>query len=141
MKDLGYQSDRLQPDQLVLPKWVKVTKNRFDKIQSIVTGAKNSKLKTSVDNKIITLNSIEELIKDIASIKLKYKETENRYNAIRGNYISRIVVLKEYTKNQNKILDIFIVLKEIFVGSKTYHDEIDDKADDEIDDARNYRYV
>ena len=98
MKDLRYQSDRLQPDQLVLPKWVKVTKNRFDKIKIIVTGAKNNKLKTSLDNKIITLNSIEELIKVIASIKLKYKETKNRCNAIIDNYISKIVVLKNIPK-------------------------------------------
>ena len=45
LKDLDYQPDKLQPDQLVLPKQVKVTKNRFDEIQSIVTDAKKNKLK------------------------------------------------------------------------------------------------
>ena len=34
LKDLDYQ-----PDQLVLPKWVKVTINRFNEIQSLVTEA------------------------------------------------------------------------------------------------------
>ena len=27
LKDLDYQTDQLQPDELVLPKWVKVAKN------------------------------------------------------------------------------------------------------------------
>ena len=56
MKDLDYQSDDLQPDetkpdQLRLPKWVKVSKERFNEILSIVTEAKNNKLKTSVDKR------------------------------------------------------------------------------------------
>ena len=63
LKGLDYQPDhlqpdqlqpeQLQPDQLVLPKWVKVTKSRLGKIQSIVTDAKNNKLKTSVNKKNI----------------------------------------------------------------------------------------
>ena len=56
-------------------------------MKSIVTEAKNNKWKTSVDNKIITVNSIEEFIKDIVSRKLKYEEAKNRYKAIIDNYI------------------------------------------------------
>ena len=50
LKDLDYQPDELQPDQLVL-EMSKVTKNRFDEIQSIVTEGKSNRLKTSLDKK------------------------------------------------------------------------------------------
>ena len=43
------QPDKLAPDELVLPKWVQVTKNRFDEIQSMGTEAKKNKLKTNVE--------------------------------------------------------------------------------------------
>ena len=42
LKDLDYQPDQLQPDQLVLPKWEKVAINRFNEIQSLVTEAKKN---------------------------------------------------------------------------------------------------
>ena len=74
-------TDQLQPDQLKsgklwLPKWVKVNKERFNEILSIVTEAKSNKLKTSVDKNIITVNSVEELVKDIAIKKLNLKKRQ-----------------------------------------------------------------
>ena len=74
-------TDQLQPDQLKsgklwLPKWVKVNKERFNEILSIVTEAKSNELKTSVDKNIITVNSVEELVKDIASKKLNLKKRQ-----------------------------------------------------------------
>ena len=74
-------TDQLQPDQLKsgklwLPKWVKVNKERFNEILSVVTEAKSNKLKTSVDKNIITVNSVEELVKDIASKKLNLKKRQ-----------------------------------------------------------------
>ena len=74
-------ADQLQPDQLKsgklwLPKWVKVNKERFNEILSIVTEAKSNKLKTSVDKNIITVNRVEELVKDIASKKLNLKKRQ-----------------------------------------------------------------
>ena len=47
----------------MLPKWVKLTKNRFNGIHSIITGAKKNKLKTSVDGKKFTLDNAESLLK------------------------------------------------------------------------------
>ena len=55
-------------------------------------------------------NSINELIKDIASRKDKYKEIKDKYNAIIDNDVSKIVSLKTYTKNENKTLDIVTLL-------------------------------
>ena len=81
LKDLDYQPDQPQqsdqpqpPHKLKLPKWVKVTESRFDEIQSIATEAKNNKLKASVGKKVVMVNSMEELIKDIASRKIKSKK-------------------------------------------------------------------
>ena len=48
----------------MLPKWVKLTKNRFNGIHSIITEAKKNKLKTSVDGKKKnTLDNAESLLK------------------------------------------------------------------------------
>ena len=55
-------------------------------------------------------NSMNELIKDIASRKDKYEEIKDRYNAIIDNGISKIVSLKIYAKNENKKLDIVTLL-------------------------------
>ena len=75
-----------------------------------MTEAKNNGLKTDVDRKTIMANSMNELIKDIASRKDKYEEIKDRYNAIIDNDISKIVSLKTYTKNENKTLDIVTLL-------------------------------
>ena len=105
----------------MLPKWVKVTKNRFDEIQSIATEAKNNKLKTTIGGKNITINSAEELIKDTASRKTECKKALERYNAILDSGVNKIINLKYiHTKNQNRILDIFSMLREIFTGSDVY---------------------
>ena len=58
----------------MLPKWVKVPKNRVDEIQSIVTEAKNNKSKTNVGKIVITVNNREELIKDTACGKIEKKK-------------------------------------------------------------------
>ena len=54
----------------------------------------------------------------------------DRLNAILDNASSKIAGLKRYTKNQNKILIIFMLLKEIFTELKT-----DEEADDEQPDT------
>ena len=70
MKDLDYLPDQLQPDELVLPKWVKVTKNRFNGIGSIITEVKKNKSKTIVDGKEFTLDNAESLLKVISNGKI-----------------------------------------------------------------------
>ena len=82
MKDLDYQPDQLQADQLVLPKWIEVKKDSFHGIQIIGTKAKKNKLKTSVNKEVIMVNNMEELIKDIVSGKIKQQYTKDRFNTI-----------------------------------------------------------
>ena len=55
------------PDQLKLPKWVNVSKERFNEILSTITKAKDDGLKTNVDGREITLVNAESLLKGIAS--------------------------------------------------------------------------
>ena len=60
------------PDQLKLPKWVNLTKERFNEILSINTKAKNNGLKTNVDGRDITLDNAESLLKGY-SVKKQIK--------------------------------------------------------------------
>ena len=55
------------PDQLKQPKWVYVSKERFNEILSTITKVKNDGLKTNVHGREITLDNAESLLKDIAS--------------------------------------------------------------------------
>ena len=52
-----------------LPKWVEVSKERFNEIPSTITKAKNDGLKTDVDGREITLDNAESLLKSIVSKK------------------------------------------------------------------------
>ena len=72
--NLDYQPDQLQqPDQpqQLIPKWVKVTKSRFDEIKSITT---ENRKKTIIDKKEITLDNPEKLVGDIVSRKVNKKK-------------------------------------------------------------------
>ena len=53
LKDLNYQPDQSQPDQIVLRKLVKVSKERSNEILDTVTEAKKNKLNTTWAKKYI----------------------------------------------------------------------------------------
>ena len=56
-----------QPGRLMLTKWVKVSKERFNEIRSAVTGAKSNRFKTNADGTEITLDNVESLLKGIGN--------------------------------------------------------------------------
>ena len=56
-----------QPDRLMLPKWVKVNKKRFNEILSTVTETKTNGFKTNVDGREITLDKTKSLLKDLGN--------------------------------------------------------------------------
>ena len=58
------------PDELKLPKWVNVSKERFNGILSAIAKGKNDGLKTSAGGREITLDNAESLLKGIASRKI-----------------------------------------------------------------------
>ena len=71
LKDLDYQLD--QPQQ---------TKNRFNEIQSKITEAKDNGLSTKINNKKITMNNEEKLVKDIVSGIINKNEARHMYDVI-----------------------------------------------------------
>ena len=97
----------------MLPTWVKVTKNCRWK---------------EYNNK-----NIERKAKDIASGKTRHKKAQDRCKVIIDNYVSKIINSKKIYKKPKKILNVFRMLKKIFVGSRAYDDETDDEADGKTD--------
>ena len=71
LKDLDYQLD--QPQQ---------TKNRFNEIQSKITEAKGNGLSTKINNKKITMNNEEKLVKYIVSGIINKNEARHMYDVI-----------------------------------------------------------
>ena len=65
-----------QQDELKLPKWVNVSKERFNRILSTITEAKKDGLKTSVNGRETTLYKAEHLLKDLASGKIDVRRVQ-----------------------------------------------------------------
>ena len=101
-----------KPNRLMLPKWVKVSEERFNEIVSTVTKGKNEGLKTNVDGREITLDNTENLLKDLGNGILDGHEFKNRYNDI-ANDVKAIVNKSPLTRSQNKMLENLLLLKEI----------------------------
>ena len=104
-------------DRLMLPKWVKVSEERFNKILSTVSKAKNKGLQANVDGREITLNNAESLLKDLDNGILDGREFKNRFNNI-TNDVEAIVNKPRLTRSQNKMLET-LLLKEILKPKKS----------------------
>ena len=85
---------------------------RFNEILSTVTKAKNEKLRTNVDGREITLDNTESLLKDLDKGILDEHQFKNRQNDI-ANDIEPIVNKPIITRNQEKMVEIMLLLKEI----------------------------
>ena len=114
-----YQSDKAdkadqsqQSDQLMLPRWVKVTKGSFDEIKNVITKSKDSGLVTTIGKKIIKLSYAKELVKRIISGKFDNSEVRNMDNNIAddANALSKL----NTTENRKKMLHILRSCKNIF---------------------------
>ena len=115
-----------QPGRLMLPKWVKVSEERFNEILSTVTKAKNEGLKTNVDGREITLDNTENLLKDLGNGILDGDHFKNRYNNI-ANDVEAIVNKALITRSQAKVVEILSLLKKILKSKKS--DEQPDTTD------------
>ena len=101
-----------QPDELKLPKWVKVSKKRFNEILSKVTKAKNEELKIIVDGTEITLDNTECLLKNLGNGILDRYEFKREYNNISDD-VEAIVNKPIITRNQEKMAEIMSQLTHI----------------------------
>ena len=71
-----------KPDRLMLPKWIKVSEERFKEILSTVTKAKNEGLKANGGRREIALVNTERLLKDLGSGKIDKREFRKKHNII-----------------------------------------------------------
>ena len=111
--------------KLRLPKWTKVSEKRFNEILNTITEAKNNRLRANINGKEITLDKAENLLKDIASGKINGHEFKEKYNDI-VNDVTLVLDKAKPTKNQNNIVEILLLLTEIF---KPRDNKIDEKPD------------
>ena len=106
-----------QPDELKLPKWVKVTKQRFDVIKKEVQNAKKKKNLQARPNcsRLVTSSESDKLLQDIEHGKITYEEALKKMTNIYDD-ISMFLKLDSFTSNQSKILSILFMEFEIFTG-------------------------
>ena len=110
-----------QPGRLMLLKWVKVSKKRFNEILSTVTKAKSEGQRTNVDEREITLDNTESLLKDLGNAIL------DGHNIV--NDVKAIVDKPIITRNQEKMVEIMTLSKEIPKPSNKKYDEQPDTTD------------
>ena len=73
-----------QPDESNLPKWVKVSKQRFDVIKMKVQNAKTNNLQARPKgSKVININKSNKLFHEIGKCQITYEEALNRIENIR----------------------------------------------------------
>ena len=98
-----------------IPKWVQVSKERFDFIKLKINTNKN--LTTMINNKRYTLNDAKQLVNKIAEQKIGKNNAIKEYNNL-VNKAEKIAELRS-TEPRQKMLKIFNYLVEIFNGQTT----------------------
>ena len=105
-----------QPDELKLPKWVKVGKKRFDIIKSKVQNAKNNYLQVRPNqSKVLNFNKSNKLFNKIENSKITYEEALKRIKNICSNN-NKIISMQTLKLNQINVLNILFMVNEIFTG-------------------------
>ena len=115
-------------DKLKLPKWIKVSENRFNEILSIITGAKSNGLNANADGEEITLDKAESLLKDISSKKMNGHEFKKKYNDILED-VTKILNKQPLTTNEESMIKNLSLLEETI--------KLNDKKTDEQPDTAN----
>ena len=95
-----------------LPKWVGVSKERFNEILGTVTEAKNDGFITNVDGREITLDNAESLLKGIASGKINGNEFKRENNDIVDD-VEPILQNSMLTRSQENMVKLLSLLSEI----------------------------
>ena len=85
-----------KPGTLMLPKWIKMSKERFNKILSTITKAKNDGLRTNLNGREITLDNTESSLKDLGNGLVGGHKFKNRDNDI-ANDVESILKTRRLT--------------------------------------------
>ena len=105
-----------QPDELQLPKWVKISKKRFDRIKNTVQNAKNNSLRAKPNRSgLINFNESNKLLQDIEHSKITYEEALKRIRNIRSD-IAKIINQGSLNLNQVEVINTLFMIDEIFTG-------------------------
>ena len=122
---------REQPDESNLPKWIKVSKRRFDVIKKKVQNAKSNNLQArSQEGKVININESKKLLHEIENSQITYEEALKIIENIRSD-INRLVSAQSVNSNQVNALNIILMINEIFTG-ESESVGINEKGDFEI---------
>ena len=111
-----------------LPKWVGVSKERFNEILGTVTEAKNYGFITNVDGREITLDNAESLLKDRVSKKMNRNEFKRECNN-NVDDVKAIMQKPVLTRSQKKMADILSLLAEFPKFKDKKLDEQPDNTD------------
>ena len=105
-----------QPDELQLPKWVKISKKRLDRIKNTAQNAKNNSLRTKPNRSgLINFNESNKLLQDIEHSKITYEEALKRIRNIRSD-IAKIINQGSLNLNQVEVINTLFMVDEIFTG-------------------------
>ena len=97
-----------QPDELKLPKWVKVSKKRFDMIKNKVQNAKNNNLQARPNrSSLINFSESNNLLQGIEYSRISHEEALKRIKNIRSD-IKKIVDKNSLNSNQFKVLNVLL---------------------------------
>ena len=105
-----------QPDESNLPKWVKVSKQRFDVIKSKVQNARNNSWQARPkQSKVINFNESNKLFHEIENSKSTYEEASKIIENIHSD-INKIISMQTLNPNQINMLNTLFTVNEIFTG-------------------------
>ena len=103
-----------QPNESNLPKWVKVSKKRFDTIKNKVRNAKDNYLQARPKrSKVINFNESNKLLHEIENRQITYEEALKKIKNIRSD-INKIISMQNLNLNQINVLNtLFMVNVEV----------------------------
>ena len=117
-----------QPDDLNLPKGIKVSKKRFDVIKKKVQNAKINNLQARPKGgKVININESNKLLHEIENSQITYEEALKRIKNILSD-INKLVSAQCINLNQSNMLNIIFMVNEIFTG-ESESVEVNEKDD------------
>ena len=105
-----------QPDESNLPKWMKVSGQRFNVIKKKVQNAKINNLQAKPKgSKVININESNKLLYKIENSKITFQEALKRIENIHSD-INKIISMQSLNLNQVNVLNILFMVNEIFTG-------------------------
>ena len=112
----GFQKEKLDMSDKVLPNWVKVSKRKFDTIKNVVQNARRNNLQAKPKHTSpINFHNSNKLIQDIEYSNITHKEALNKMADIDDNF-RKIIELKSLYLNQIRVANIYFMVSEIFTG-------------------------